>query len=360
MSSRPIRAEELSALRSKGRLERLTSSEHVIALDGVAVVVHPDLAIEALTVAELRAVFAGQIRNWRTLGGGDQAVVLHARGDRSGTYDTFKSLVLRDNTLSDKAIRYESNALLSDTVAQQPGSIGFTGLPYIRNAKALAIRDGDAQALMPKPFNVAVEDYALARRLYFYLPDQDEIGLARSFVHFALSGQGQSSVEDIGFVPLSIQRQVWAVPKDAPEQYLRLIADAQRLSTTFRFDEGESRLDSRSQRDLQRLLEWWQMSADDYQLMLFGFSDATESAPFLASHLALSRADDVAQELLRAGVAPAKVRGFGAKLPISSNADASGRRKNRRVEVWIKPREPAATSAAATAFGSQTSGISSR
>ena len=94
---------------------RSAKAEQVIAIDGLAIVVHPGNPVDSLTTAQLARLFAGEIRNWRELGGQDLPVRLHARDDRSGTYDTFNELVLarQGKSLWSDARRYESNDELS-------------------------------------------------------------------------------------------------------------------------------------------------------------------------------------------------------------------------------------------------------
>ncbi|HBB22355.1 MAG TPA: hypothetical protein DC029_08145, partial [Pseudomonas sp.] len=92
-ASRPIKTSERAELAELGDM-RSAKAEQVIAIDGLAIVVHPGNPVDSLTTAQLARLFAGEIRNWRELGGQDLPVRLHARDDRSGTYDTFNELVL--------------------------------------------------------------------------------------------------------------------------------------------------------------------------------------------------------------------------------------------------------------------------
>ncbi|MBS7672971.1 hypothetical protein KIN13_05915, partial [Vibrio cholerae] len=85
----------------------------------------------------------------------------------SGTFDTFRELVLsrRGQPLAPSAKRFESSEQLSDAVSQDPQGIGFIGLPYVRQAKAVAIIDGDSHPMLPLTSLIATEDYPLSRRL---------------------------------------------------------------------------------------------------------------------------------------------------------------------------------------------------
>ncbi len=149
---------------------RSAESEQVIAIDGLAVIVNPANPVQSLSVEQVARLFAGEIVNWRELGGANAAVELHARDDQSGTYDTFKELVLgsQGKVLGSSAARYESNDALSQAVSTRPGAIGFVGLASVGQSKALAITDGDSQPMPPSTALVATEDYPLSRRLFLY------------------------------------------------------------------------------------------------------------------------------------------------------------------------------------------------
>ncbi len=334
MSSRPIKAHELEQLKQLGEMDG-PKSEYVVGLDGIAVVVHRDNPLRQISKGQLRRIFAGEVLDWAELGGAAGPIRLYARDDNSGTYDTFRSLVLGKKKLGDAARRYESNAELSDAVSQDALGIGFVGLPYIRSARALAVADDIPLAIMPNRFSVATEDYVLARRLYFYLPEQTH-PLARSLAEYALSAQGQQVVAETGFVSQQIiTGHINAGVGHA--EYFNLVKGAQRLSLNFRFQPGSSLLDNKARQDIWRLVDYLgRLENRQRKLILVGFSDSNESIPMQSLGLSILRADGVADLLLSLGVAPRKVRGYGPAVTVASNETAQGREKNRRVEVWLR------------------------
>lgn len=253
------------------------------------------------------------------------------------TFDTFKSLVLKPNgaALAPSASRYESSSRLSDAVAADPHAIGFIGLPYVRHAKALAVAESaGADAIVPTGFTVGTEDYPLSRRLYFYVPATQSNRLMRDFIQFTLSEAGQAVVEDTGLVSQRIRIEQPRPRPDAPANFRELTAGAERLSVTLRFDTKTGRLDNKGLQDIERLVEFMARNRDR-EILLLGFTDAG-SDPAAALALSRSRAAAIGQMLSARGLYPAVVEGFGGALPVASNATASGRRKNRRVEVWIR------------------------
>lgn len=336
MSSRAIKDKEVETLKPRYGDLSSPAGEHVIGMDGLAVIVHPANPLKSLTKEQVARVFSGEIKDWAELGAPAGAIRVYARDANSGTWDTFKSLVLEPFKLelSAAAQRYESSTDLSDQVVGDPFAIGFIGLPYIRNAHALAIADSaDAVAVAPTPFTVNTEDYPLARRLYFYTPTNVANPLMQDLIVYALSQKGQDVVRQVGFVSQNIGSEKPTLTADAPSEYVQRIQGAERLSLNLRFKPGSTELDTKGQRDLERLVDFMAMNAGR-RIMLFGFTDSL-GEPAVNRALSLKRAQIIEQYLVSRGVNAFDVRGFGPSMPVASNDSEHGRNRNRRVEVWV-------------------------
>ncbi|WP_397448324.1 substrate-binding domain-containing protein [Pseudomonas sp. NA-150] len=335
-SSRPIKDSEQSNLLSLGDF-RSAKAEQVIAIDGVAVILHPDNPLHQLNTEQLAQIFSGEVRTWEELGGTGGAIHVYARDDQSGTYDTFKELVLskRGKTLTADARRFESSEQLSDKVSQDRGGIGFIGLPSVRHAQAVAIVDGDSKAMLPSVGLIATEDYPLSRRLYFYLPPQAHQPWAEALVQFAQSTKGQAIVANNGFIAQTVQAVKVSTSPEMPADYQAIVKQAQRLSVNFRFAQGSATLDNKAQRDLKRVLAYLKNHDKlNREVTLVGFGDS-KSDPARATLLSKLRAMAVRRELVKNGVSFRDIRGFGDEMPVAANNVDEGRIKNRRVEVWV-------------------------
>lgn len=362
MASRRANEKEQTSLSQAG-LGNLTAAkvENVIALDGLAIVVNKDNPVQALTLDQIAEIFSGQITNWERVGGPSAPIALYARDAKSGTFDTFKNLVLekdkdRRRELSASAKRFEASDELSDAVAGDPNGIGFIGLAYVRNAKALSIATSCDLRFAPDKFEVRTEEYPLARRLYFYTPDKMRIEPVNAFLQFVLSEEGQSIVEAQEFVGLNVEASsrdyvldrgqywrlagptTWASAPIQMKNFSQRIADAARLSITFRFKSGSTELDNRSLEDVGRLASYVKSKpglAD--RIMLFGFAD-TMGNPQDNLTLSRERAVQVADALGAQGVSmqPAQIQGFGIIAPVACNNSEAALAKNRRVEVWLR------------------------
>ncbi len=338
MSSRRIKEQEKSRLAPLYGDLGGVRTEHVVGMDGLAVIVHPGNPVSSLSTDTLARLFAGQIRNWRDLGGPDEPVRIYSRDENSGTWDSFNSMVLNKHgvKLAEHARRFESSMELSDRVSQDPGAIGFIGLPYVLRAKALAVADEEGGLpVFPTTFTVSTEDYPLSRRLYMYEPMTLSLqSPAHQFISFVASEEGQEVVRRSGFISQNIQRIQPVLGPELPQEYLSLVQGGSRLSLNFRFNSGTFELDNKAQRDLERVIRFFEMNPGQ-RAFLIGFSDSTGN-PEHNRRLSLQRAGVVRDQLLARGINVADVHGLGDLAPVASNATPAGRERNRRVEVWVR------------------------
>ncbi len=315
----------------------LEDLEHVVALDGIAIVIHPQNPIAALDVTQIREIFAGKINNWNALGNRPAPIRILARDEKSGTFDAFNSMVLAGAAIKANAERFESNTQIAEQVATDVNAIGFLSSAATGNAKAIAVRSGNALALPPSHEYVAIEDYLLTRRLSFFTNATNN-ALVRSFIDFSLTNQGQQLVEALSFVQLQIRPIELDLHSDAPQDYLAFVEGAKRLSLNFRFNNGDTLLDRRAEKDVYRLVEFASRPENrGGKLRLVGFTDNQMRTEFFARAMSESWAELVADRLSRTIVRVDGLRGYGMNLSVADNATEAGRASNRRVEVWWLP-----------------------
>ncbi len=337
MSSRPIKKEETEKLAALGDMTSY-GSEHVIGLDGLAVIVNIANPVTNAGKDTIARIFAGETGSWKDAGGNDKAIALYARDDKSGTFDTFKSLVLDKKKLGAQARRYEDSSQLSADVANDPNGIGFIGLPYIKSCKALAIAASNTGGpVYPTAFTVAREEYPLSRRLFMYVPPRTNNPLAREFMEFVLSDDGQEIVEKTGFISLAVRAETPALSDSTPSEFRKLVEGAERLSLSFRFRPDTISFDNRSRRDFDRLVHSLERKElQGRKVMLFGFSDVSEGNK--SKETAEQWTKLAAGELTARGIKPAVEMGMGSIMPLAEGGAKDGKLRNNRVEVWLSRR----------------------
>ena len=335
MSARKIQPSEVADFSGLGDMTS-PASEHVLGMDGLAIIVNRSNSLSQLSKQDIARIFTGDVKEWKEIGGSGGRIKLFAREAKSGTFETFKSLVLGGNTLSRSAARIEDGRLLSKKVSQEPDAIGFVAFQFVLDSKALAVSENGVKALLPTPLTVSTEDYLLSRRLFLYTAANPTNPSVRHFVDFALSQAGQQVVAANGFVAQYVRALPLSVPADAPPEYKRLTAGAERISLDFRFRPGSVALGNKALPDLDRVRSF--LSDPIYKgadIMLFGFTSNTGNQD-VDCRLSKDLAQAVSDQFRQRGLSPSTVDGFCSDLPIASNDTEDGREKNRRVEIWVK------------------------
>jgi phosphate transport system substrate-binding protein len=342
-SSRPVKSKEIKQAKSKIDLTSHVN-EHILAIDGLAIVVNKNNNIGELSKAQLGAIYSGEINNWSELGGENRNINLYARDKNSGTWDSFKNMVLaKQYSLHERAKRFESSEELVDNVVSDIAGIGFVGMGFVGESKLLAISDGPAQGFKPSPLTLATEDYPLSRRLFLY-SNANHNAYADEFINYAEGVYGQEIVMQQGFVSQNVSSMEGELQKNLPEDYVGLVQGAKRLSTNFRFQPGSAKLDNKAIKDIKRLAYFIRSQQkhlpEDQQLehgrklMLIGFGDKRKSSA-RSKLISKLRAMAVRRELARLGIYPGQVKGYGDFNPVAAYEGTSGL-KNRRVEVWLR------------------------
>jgi phosphate transport system substrate-binding protein len=200
MTSRDLSRRERDFAVSKG----IEISVSELALDGITVIVNRASAVTALNLGQLRDIFAGKIRSWRELEGGDADILAFARAAGSGTASLFDDRVLGEESYAASVQRMPTNEAIVAEVATRPGAIGYTGLGALRSAgdrvKAVALRtDSQPAPVAPTSETIQSGHYPLTRTLYFATAGKPS-GTAKAFLDFCSSASGQVLLQRAGYV----------------------------------------------------------------------------------------------------------------------------------------------------------------
>ncbi len=358
----PMDPDAATAALAKGEADLKVSSlpegdfgARAMALDALVPVMSPGNPTPEVSTVNLARALAGEVTNWRDLGGPDMPLVLHALAPDT---DMARALEARLGTPLAAAVTHPDMAALAAAVAADPWALAITGRAEVAPAVPLPLADSCGFPLLPTALAVKAEDYPLALPLYLLTPPRRLPLLAREFLEFLSSPAGEAAVAAAGFIDRAVERApmtqdglrlinaIRGAGEDitlADLQRLAGVMDgADRLSLTFRFQEGTSILDATSQENLAHLARLIAARGFPAQaLILAGFSDGKGDARANAA-LSLERAQRVLSDL--AALAPdltpdqlPRVEGFGESLPMACDETAVGRRLNRRVELWVVP-----------------------
>jgi phosphate transport system substrate-binding protein len=164
-----------------------------IARDALTVITNMSNKVKALTTADLKKIYSGQVTNWSAFHGANAKINVYGRAAGSGTAEYFNGTVLGNvgllGTLKTKA----SSTLMKNAVAADKNGIGYVGMSYATSkVRGLAI-DG---VLATRP-NAIAGKYRWVRFLYLLEPLAGPSADAKKFVDYTLSAKGQVIVNSL-------------------------------------------------------------------------------------------------------------------------------------------------------------------
>lgn len=177
--------------------------EHVIAHDGIAVIVNPQNPCQNISLEQLRDIYAGKITNWKQLGGNDQEIQVVNRDEASGTREAFKTIVMQKTSFNQSFAVLPGTGQVRDVVAHTPGAIGYISIGFVASenntAQVKALRVNDIE---PTEQNVLTKTYPISRDLYFFTKGEPQ-GSAQEYLDFVTSSEMAQTIRDAGYIPVT-------------------------------------------------------------------------------------------------------------------------------------------------------------
>ncbi len=217
-SSRPVKDEEFQEAQKRNfKLEQVP-----VAIDGIALYVHPELITQGLkgvTLEQVQHIFTGKITNWKEVGGPDVAIALFSRNPQSsGTVDFFYEKVLEKKSFAATVQEVRETTESIGKVATTPGGIGYATASEAINQNKVRVlplaKEANSPFVSPcadSPVCTTVnqtafanDSYPITRRLFVVIKRDgkldEQAGVA--YANMLLSNEGQKFVKQVGFVAL--------------------------------------------------------------------------------------------------------------------------------------------------------------
>ncbi|HMR65227.1 MAG TPA: phosphate ABC transporter substrate-binding protein [Anaerolineae bacterium] len=183
--------------------------EFVVAIDALAIIVHPDNPVSQLTIDQLADIYTGRITNWQEVGGNDAPIILLSRETNSGTHVYFLEEVIRQGNADNEDIFAPQTLLMPSSVgitselSRNVNAIGYDGLGYVtEHEKVIAVaEEANAPYVLPTVETGTDGTYPIARNLYMYTAGAPSDAIA-DYLNWIKGPEGQTIVAELGFVPL--------------------------------------------------------------------------------------------------------------------------------------------------------------
>jgi phosphate transport system substrate-binding protein len=180
----------------------------IVAVDDLSIVVNAQNPLDQLTMAQVGAMYRGEVKNWKAVGGPSQPVSLYGRQSNSGTYVFMQEFVLGNKNYSTDMKEMNGNAQIIEGVIADAGGIGYVGVGYLydenhqirQGIKVLKIsKEPNGAGFLPTN-KAAIEsgDYPISRPLYMATNGKPKGDIA-AFLGWIVGPEGQAIVEREGF-----------------------------------------------------------------------------------------------------------------------------------------------------------------
>ena len=361
LALREIRPDERQRARDAGMGDMTDRNRsRVLALDAMVPIVAPGNPVKAISMPDLAAAFAGQITNWSELGGPDAPIGLHLPDAGSGLAQAVEDRLLRpvNLDLAEDVTRYRLSSALSRVVTTDPFALGLVSYAEVGNARMLTLTGSCGFTLEATRRTIKTEDYPLTSPMFLYMPARRLPKIAREFLSYLRGPAAQIVIRRVGFVdqspeqiPINRQGDRFAnaiasagaeVTLDEIQRMVSTLRQMARLTTSFRFEAGSTRLDAQSRSNVEQLARAIEAGVYDARSLSFvGFSDGDGPAP-ANLEIARRRATAVRDAVMAAAetITPDRValtiEAYGEAMPMACDDSAWGRQVNRRVEVWLR------------------------
>jgi len=176
---------------------------HVLARDGIAMLVHRDNRIDQLTHQQIIDIYTGGISNWKTVGGSDAPITVVNKAQGRATLDVFLGhFDIKSNQIHANVVIGDNEQAIK-TVAGNRHAIGYVsiGAAEYHIGRDEPIKLLPAHSIEASTPNVANGDWPISRELIVVTKDQPT-GLTGRFVTYAQSSAVHDLIEALYFVPV--------------------------------------------------------------------------------------------------------------------------------------------------------------
>ncbi|WP_028574541.1 phosphate ABC transporter substrate-binding protein [Desulfonatronovibrio hydrogenovorans] len=181
---------------SQEEINRFGLKSFPFAIDGVAPVIHPSNPVSGLSAEQIRAVFSGEITNWKEVGGRDARINLYGREEASGTHDVFWKRLLDRGDIALTANIVQSNGAMKVAVSNDANSIGYMSIGHIDDS----IKPLEVDGVLPSQETAIDGSYSVVRLLYMNTKG-DPSTLVKAFIDYIYSDDGAEIIRAAGYIP---------------------------------------------------------------------------------------------------------------------------------------------------------------
>jgi hypothetical protein len=333
----------------------------MVGMNAFAVVASPNVGVDAVSMDQLAAIYAGELTNWSQLGGADIAILPLQMPVNSAVRNEMIELVMEPTgkSIATNVLTMADEAGLAASVNQFVGSVSVVSVDGAQDNKVLAVSGSCGTAVAATPFNIVSGDYPLVRPIMVTYDRTPNTSLLTELFDFAATDISQNLIEREGFISHNGIMQesaeknarlsgLLSAPLDDIErpvaaQMFQILFEAERLSPTVSggVSSGpESAWNRAMLRDLAELLSDAEYVGKELIIAGFGASVNGSEAAIAASAQAASEVQaaftQFAPDLISVSKLKLSPYGFGNVSPATCYEGQVSGPSHSRVEFWVR------------------------
>jgi phosphate transport system substrate-binding protein len=175
--------------------------DHQVAVVIFTMIINSKVRVTNLSTEQIKDIYAGNITNWKEVGGSDLPIIVVSRPSSSGTRATFQRYVLgTPETISGpSSLTTDSAGTVMKNVQQTDGAIGYVGSGPAKKAGFSLIKIDDFE---PTAENVKSNSYKFWNIEHMYTKGKAK-DLAQALIDYMLSKDGKEAAKSLDFVSIS-------------------------------------------------------------------------------------------------------------------------------------------------------------
>lgn len=181
--------------------------EEKIGIDALTIAINPEnpaaAKIDSLSKDQIASIFSGEYKTWKDLDPSlqDDEILVITRDVNGGAHEVFQKNIMGDKNVKQEAIQAASMGELVKNIIDNPNAIGYAsyGLVNQNEGKLYTIAVDGVEA---NKENIVNGSYIIQRPLLIIYSGEPS-PQAKHFLDLLMSDEGQSKIEEMGFIPVN-------------------------------------------------------------------------------------------------------------------------------------------------------------
>jgi phosphate transport system substrate-binding protein len=166
-----------------------------VAWDALVFIVHKSNPTDNITLEDVRAIYAGEIKNWKQLKGSDMPIkvfVSRPKKGLSGVESSTNEMILKGKKPAETPHTFSlaSTGIVEQMVEKTPEGFATTGFASAQKREVKMLKTG---GVSPTKENITNGRYPFKRPLFLVIPKNAKPDV-KKFLGFALSREGQNFI----------------------------------------------------------------------------------------------------------------------------------------------------------------------